>query len=369
MKRFFACLLTLLILGCVSHPETDSDDLSVFECDTFEIKYAKGFEVIHGADFTKIITKSLPDNDFFRDSILLPHTANLPEGAIKFCNGPLRRACCQSLTHIAFLDKLQSVDCVNGLCAMDYVADEELYGRLVKNGVEEICNGEQIQSEILLKLAPDIFFMYPFGDAMQADFSEKGITTLLIAEYLEESQLARLEWIKLFGLLVGRADEATDYFDKVEADYLEMETTIGDGSPTFLMNLPYGDSWFMPSSRSVGVELIEDAGLTYLYSRDDGTENVPRSLEEVWGDGTVADWWIIIAERPAGFSMADLLAENEVYREFESVKRGDVLMCNTTEVDYFAKGVVEPDVILRDLRFHMSKGWMKHEPVYFFRLE
>jgi iron complex transport system substrate-binding protein len=369
MKTAGYFLATVLIsASCVEHRSDENFAETTFSADSIEIKYAEGFEVEYDTAFTKIIIHSLPGNDPFRDSIYLLHGAGrAPEGS-KFISDSIDKICCQSSTHLAYLNRLNALEKVTGLCGMNYVVDKEMQELLKKNDAQEFCTGERMETEAVLKLSPDILFTYPFGSSLEAGFDKKGIRTLFVAEYLEESQLARLEWIKLFGLLLGKADEATAYFDQVESEYLSQRLEPTDASPTFIMNLPFGDSWFMPSSKSVGVELIEDAGLNYFYSNDEGTQNATRSIEEVWSAGTKSDYWVIIAERPADFSLNSLVAENPVYREFKSVKNGGVFFCNTTQVDYFAKAVVEPHIVLKDFLFHTGKI-TDHEPRYFLRLE
>jgi iron complex transport system substrate-binding protein len=134
------------------------------------------------------------------------------------------------------------------------------------------------------------------------------------------------------------------------------------------MNLPFQDEWFMPSEKSVGVQLIEDAGINYFYSKEKGTENKLHSKEEVWNDGVSADYWVILASRPAGYKMADLLNEEAVYKTFKSVKENQVIFCNTSESDYFSQGVIEPNLILKDLLY--ATGQIEnHKPAYFFLLE
>lgn len=366
---FFA-LLVICLSGCIQHgqnpnltPEVVNDSTRV------QIKYAKGFDVEYGNGYVKISTFSLPGNSFFADSVFIQTNSNteLPEQT-KIIRPDQALMGCQSSTHLAFLEALFSLDRVTGLCGLDYVNNPVVSATLKKNKVVELCLADQVQLEALYKSEADLFLTYPFGSSQSENYAEKGIQTLLIAEYLEESQLARLEWIKLFGLLTGHTQEAVAYYNQVESEYLELREDAEQTEKTFIMNLPFQDQWFMPASQSVGVELIEDAGMRYFYPSENGTENEMHANEEVWNDGILADYWIIIASRPSGFSLADLILEEPVYGVFKSVQNKQVIFCNTAEVDYFAQGVVEPHVLLKDLLF--ATGQIdKHEPKYFFRLE
>jgi iron complex transport system substrate-binding protein len=278
------------------------------------------------------------------------------------------RFSCQSSTHLAFLNALGSLDKVVGLCGMQYIRNPLYKLILNENDAGEICAGEKTDMEALIGTNSSLFLTYPFAIDEGSKFTKSGIKTLLIAEYLESSQLARLEWIKLFGVITGQAEAANIYFNKVANEYLNIQKDVKKTDQSFIMNVPFGDTWFMPSANSVGVQLIEKAGIDYFYKNEAGTENKIRSKEQVWEDGMESDYWIIIAERPKDFSLKDLIAEEPVYKAFKAVRNQQVIFCNTGTVDYFAEGVVEPNILLKDLRFAIGQ-LPEHTPKYFFLLE
>lgn len=366
----FLALLFVCLPGCIQHGENPNEiSESLNDTTRVRINYAKGFDVEYGNGFVKISTFSLPGNSFFADSVFIQTDSNIQlSGEAKIIRPNQDQMGCQSSTHLAFLEALHSLDRVTGLCGLTYVNSPTVRAVLKKNKAVELCLADQIQLEALFKSQADLFLTYPFGSGQTENYAEKGIQTLLIAEYLEKSQLARLEWIKLFGLLTGHAQEAVAYFNQVESEYLTLREEAVQTEKTFIMNLPFQDQWFMPAAQSVGVELIEDAGLRYFYPDENGTENKMHASEAVWNDGILADYWVIIASRPPGFSLADLILEEPVYGVFKSVQNKHVIFCNTAEVDYFAQGVVEPHILLKDL-LYATEQINNHEPTYFFRLE
>jgi len=357
--------------ACVQHPEK-KENLTVSDApnDSLIISYAKGFEVEYLKGCIKVITKSIPGNQFFKDSLYIRTGIDADLSPDVKVVSPLDlRIACQSSTYLAYLKVLDEIPSVCGVCGLDYVVDQKTIELLKEAETKEICPGDQIDLEALFIANPTLFFTYPFGLNDESEkYTKQGIPTLLIAEYLEESQLARLEWIKLVGLLTGNLAKANAYFAQVEADYLKMRIETPSNNKTFIMNLPFQDEWYMPAANSVGVELIEDAGLTYFYKSETGTENKLHSKEEVWNDGVEADYWIIIARENPEFSLKELCAQSPIYAAFKSVKEGQVIFCNTAVVDYFASGVVEPHIILKDLLFATNQI-ETHHPRYFFRLE
>ncbi|MFT5822813.1 MAG: iron complex transport system substrate-binding protein [Crocinitomix sp.] len=366
------CLLivSVTLIQCVQHSESNiSTTPNLIEQELVEVKYAEGFNIVYQENFIKIITHSFDENTVFEDSVFIVlDSSAILNPQCKIIQQESIRLACQSSTHLAFLDELERLNNVVGLCGLEYVNNVGVSSILSKNEVVELCMADQVLLENLYQSNSDLFFIYPFGNAESKDYSSKGIQTLLIAEYLEKSQLARLEWIKLFGVLTGRTKEANAYFEEVEQAYLQLKNENVPLEKTFIMNLPFQDQWFMPSSKSVGVELIEDAGIEYFYHDEKGTENIMHSNEQVWNDGIQADYWVIIARRPSDFKLADLIAEVPVYKEFHSVQNQQVIFCNTNVVDYFSKGVIEPHIILKDLCY--ATGQIEsHSPQYFFLLE
>ena len=181
--------------------------------------------------------------------------------------------------------------------------------------------------------------MYPFEATEIEKIEEKGVQTLMIGEYLELHPLARLEWIKVFGLLLDEYEKADQYYEYAMNEYLLSIEAPRNSDNKFFMNLPYGDSWYAPSRSSLIVSLCHDAGLDYYFSDEGGTENVPHSKEEMWEVGAEVPYWIIVASRPEGYSLDDLKQEEPVYKEFRSVKEKRVIFCNTATSDYFTYGV------------------------------
>jgi iron complex transport system substrate-binding protein len=351
--------------ACVHHQSQLEAIQATQMSDSVVVKYAEGFEVRYDSGGFTITTHSIASNAPFADSLFI---LTNPEAdiSIKIHNlsADIDAIACQSSTHVAFLNAINKVELDKGLCGMEYVQNSEINSRLIKNNVVEICAAEQVDIEVLQKINTDLFLIYPFETDGKAKYDGAGIRTLFIAEYLEQTPLARLEWIKLFGLITGKAQEANTYFENAEAEYLSLISKTKKANSKFILNLPYKESWFMPSANSMIVNLIEDAGLTYYYPSSGITENETRSTETVWNDAMFADYWIIMASRPADFSLADLLAEESVYEEFLSVKKNQVIFCNTATSDYFVQGVVEPQIILKDILF--ATGQLNdHQPNYF----
>ena len=356
------------MLSCIQHHDT-TNEIGVFDQqEKIELKYAEGFDLTYQDTYIQFVVHSIGNNEFFADTFaLLTNNSGSDIAVGKILQPNITSIATMSSTHLAYLEVLQSLDKIKALCGTEYVINTRVKEVLTNNEVQELCLGENVVLENLLKVSPDLFFTYPFGSDGNERYEANGITTMHIAEYLEKSQLARLEWIKLFGLILEVTEQANDYFNQVEQSYISLKQNETDTNMRFILNLPFQDQWYMPSSNSLTVQLIEDAGLAYFYSEKSTTENVLHSKEEVWSDAAIADYWVIIASRPKGFTLDDLIKEEPVYNKFKSVKNHQVIFCNTAQVDYFGQGVVEPHIMLQDLLFAVHKI-DQHQPKYFFLL-
>jgi iron complex transport system substrate-binding protein len=356
-------------VSCVNHKsEVEEENVQERPEIELEVKYAEGFEIDYQNKQTKLVSKSLNKNSFFRDSIFILHQKGDKQSKSHKVVAEVSSISCQSSTHLAYIDYLNDFDKVKGLCGVDFVQNQELKRQMDENEVVELCLGESIQLESLIGTNPDLFFVYPFAKEEVENLESKGVNTFMVSEYLEKSPLARLEWIKLFGVILNKEEEAQSYFEDVEEEYLGLVKEEVDSNMKFMFNLPFGDTWYTPSSNSLIVKLFEDAGLSYFYSSEVGTENTPHTQEEVWNNGPLVNYWVIIASRPANFTLADLVEENEVYSTFKSVINEQVIFCNTTTTDYFIEGVIEPHIMLKDI-LYASHQITEHQPKYFHLLK
>lgn len=354
------------LLGCIDHNEGTHEIDSTSSIDTSRknlvVRYAEGFNLTYQDNGTLIETFSFGDNTFWQDSILVSGQRDGQAADKQIIPSQDLRFACQSSTYLSFLDALESADNLCGLCGVQYVTESRLNGIITNNKVLEICQGEGLLQEALLTAAPDIYLRFPF----QSSFDPKDISvnSLYIAEYLEKTALARLEWIKLFGVLLAKSDQANAYFEEKEKAYHSVQSNSNQLNKSFILNLPYNDEWYMPAENSLLINLIDDAGIYYFYGNEEGTENILHPKEQVWNDAGECDYWIIVASRPVGFTLENLIAEDPVYSTFKPVREKQVIFCNTSTVPYFTKGVLEPDVMLRDLLF--ATGQINdHQPVYF----
>jgi iron complex transport system substrate-binding protein len=321
-----------------------------------KINHAKGF-YFEETDSTILLKILYPSTNQVIDSVWLKHPQKEKELP------SLTRTAIQSTTYFSFFDKLDALNRLIALCGVNYLSTSQ---KEKATHVQEICSPSSFNLEKLAVLQPDVLLLYPFEQKDVTRFHRLGIRTLLITEYLEETPLARAEWVKLFGLLTNNTT-ATTVFKDIETAYNEFKNS--DVLGTVALNLPHGDNWNMPAGNSITANLVKDAGLEYVYAEQNQLGNNVLSMEEAYSVLSKVDYWIVIGEREADFSLEKLIAENKIYSTFPAVKNKKVIFCNTAHNDYFSKGVIEPHILLRDLIVCLKGGGVWVESSYFYVLE
>lgn len=352
-------LSTLLFVSCIQTSQPANSNFESIKYQGLQIKYAKGFSV-HQSDTSVFILIHDPNTNQVIDSLNL--TGQTPDEVRYFS-----RLVAQSTTHFSFLQNLNKLDGLLGLCGIKYL--DSLQKKAILS-TAEICNAQGIDLEKVVNLNPDLVFLYPFGDKDKEQLNRLGINTLFLTEYLETSPLARAEWLKFFALISGQDPNATS-FEQIENTYLSLiqekrkkkynetvkyrdqgifsaeKTKPRPNSVAF--NLPYGDTWDMPAGNSISAALVKDAGLRYFLRSTTETGNMLFRLEEAYDHLGITEYWVIVAERPKNFSLEDLKKENRIYATFPSVRFNKVIFCNTSTTPYFSQGPIEPHILLQDL--------------------
>ena len=359
---FILFLITACNLKSENHELTSHQ--YVPNINNFEIKYAKGFEIIQNDSVVQLNILSLSTKYPFFDSLCFPKIKlSMPH---KSMNEKWSRIACQSSTHAIFTHALNQTEKIVGLCDMAFMPKDSLFNILENLNVKELNKNGTVNTERLLSTLPDIFLIYPF-ELNSKKYEAIQVKTLLIPEYLEQTPLARLEWIKCFGLLLDKVNLAHTIFNRVDTTYQSLKVKT-DTNKTVFFNLPFKDEWFMPATQSITVNLAKDAGFNYIY--DNGTQNSADNLtlskEYVWNSAINAEYWVIIAHHPNGFSLLDLTKEDPIYNEFTAVKKKQVIYCNTSKTSYFTTGILEPDMMLKDLLFLTGQlNELNYTPKYF----
>jgi iron complex transport system substrate-binding protein len=345
------------------------------------VRYAAGFEIKrNGAN--SIITVSNPWQlaEHIAYTYLLSDTASfsriLPDNQW-IIKTPIQRAVCLSTTHIGFIDFIGKTKSITGISGNQYVVNSGLIARIAQGDLQDVGYDENLNYELLLKLRPDVVFAYGVSGTITNTISklnELGIPCVMIAEYLEEQPLAKMEWVKVFASFYQCADSAGQMFDSVAWRYNRLCSLAREekDKPAVLMGLPWRGTWYISGGKSYIAQLVSDAGGRYLWEDLDFKDSRPLPLEKVFEKAQDAEYWLNPGDAR---TIQDILSVDQRFNKVPSLLNRNVYNNNNKMSTaggnaFYESGVTEPDRILSDIIYILHPQLLpSHNLQYYQKLE
>ena len=269
-------------------------------------------------------------------------------------DGEADRIAVTSSTHVAMLDALGATDRIVAVSGIDYINNPDVQRR--RDDIADIGYEGNFDYEALLASDPDIVLLYGVNGAssMEGKLRELQIPYIYIGDYVEESPLGKAEWMVPIAEIIGEREKGADTYAAIAARYAALKKRVADSAvdaPSVMLNVPYGDSWFMPSADSYMARLIRDAGADYIYRKNTGNTSMPIDLEEAYTLASQADFWLNTDRME---SLSTLAAKCPKFKDTRALRNGYVYN-NTRRAnsaggnDFYESAVVNPDILLRDL--------------------
>ena len=377
IKSFLGlCLLIVLLAACNGKKTAYISD---FSNQLYTPEYASGFS-IKGADGyeSSIITVTNPwqGADSITTQLFIARGGeSAPEGFTgQVLEGDASRIVAMSSTHIAMLDAVGEAGRVVGVSGIDYISNPVISAN--RDSIGDVGYEGNINYELLISLDPDLVLLYGVNGAssMEGKLNELGIPFMYVGDYLEESPLGKAEWMVALSEVVGKRTEGEQVFGGIPVRYNDLKKRVADtmlDAPAVMLNTPYGDSWFMPSTESYVARLVKDAGGDYIYKKNTGNASLPIDLEEAYKLTSEADMWLNVG---MANSLDELRTSCPKFSETRCFRNGSVWNNNLkTNVaggnDYYESAVVNPDIILRDLVKIFHPELVEEDFVYYKQLK
>lgn len=323
------------------------------------LKYAKRFSI---AENNKCVVIYLFGNVNIKDTsaifILLKDTGIIMEPMKNTFVLSLgcRKMASLSSVYTNMLCELGEMQHVAAIENIDYYTNKEVLYKYEKGALPELSKGPQLDVEKTILLDPDIIFTFGMGNPDKGP-NEKivhaKIPIVVTVDHLEESPLARAEWIKFFGAFTGKRQKADSIFNAVEKNYVKLKTLAATSKtrPTVFTEIKYGEIWYVPGGKSYAANFINDAAGNYIWKDDTKTGSLHLGFEEVYTKAKDADFWLNLSLIK---SKDELLAAESRYSKFKAFEKGNLYnnIKNTNAKgysDYWETGIIYPDRVLSDL--------------------
>lgn len=364
-KLFGLLFICFLQIQCKKEPKKQTTQITAST-----VKYAKGFDIINKNGVKKLIIKrAFQTSEQQFEYILSDTKTDIKTNTIKV---PLQRFVPTSTTHISMIEYLQSEDKIVGFPNTKYISSTKTRKLIDTKKIKDIGSEQDMNTEMLLDLSPDLvigFSLHP-NNKVYENIKKMGVPVVFNGEWLEETPLGRAEWIKFFGALLNKEQQADSIFKMVETDYLNAKKIAKNATkhPTVMSGSLFKDVWYAPAGKSFIASLFKDANVDYLWSDTNGTGSLSLNLENVLDKAQNADFWIGCGSFT---STKDLLQSNNHYQQFLSFKHKNVFGYGAKRgkiggLIYFEESPIRPDLVLKDIIKITHPELLKNYQLHFY---
>ena len=266
-------------------------------------------------------------------------------------NQPYERIVCTSATHIGFISELGLTDKVVGVCRPKRIYNLSEEDRL---RITDIGDDMQPNMEKILLLNPDLIILYTYaqGDPIPAQVEALGIPILYCNEWTETTPLARAEWIRLFGAVLGCLPKADSIFASVCDAYAQLKVdSLKFKGKSIMSGMSWRGTWYVPAGGTFMGHLFRDAGVSYCYENNPSTSSIPLTMEQALQDFATADIWVGCEAN----TLQELAAIDSKHIWFNAYQTEQVYnfrrrLLPSGANDFWESGTVHPERILSDLK-------------------
>lgn len=290
--------------------------------------------------------KLIDYGDYVLAEVITPWSGGKPLASYKI-DKPLEKSVVFSSVHTAAIDELGAIGCVAGVADASYFVPDDTVARLLAAGkMADVGSSMAPMVEKIIDLDCDGVLASAMEGGIDSRIANSGVPVIYLADYLEETPLARAEWIKLIGLLYGRREAADSVWLRVRQAYAEVCEKVSevDRRPKVLTEKPYSGVWYVPGGKSYMAMMIADAGGDYVWADDENTGSLPLDEGAVIDRAADADIWLI---KSGELTVAGLLGEVPHARAF-SAYPSNVYFCNTVEKPFFNSVAFHPERVLEE---------------------
>lgn len=362
MRRLTALLAALLLLaftGCTANPaqpestsgpaQTDETQADFQVESAYPLEYAKEFTVDECTGGTRLITIQ---NARY---LVVPENSTVPNGLsedITVLQKPLENVYLVSTSAMDPILKLDALSAVtlSGTSAENWYLPEAKEamenGEISYAGKYSAPDYERIVSANC-GLAIENTMIYHTPEVKE-QLEKFGIPVLVERSSYESDPLARMEWVKLYGILFDKEAEAETFFNEQVQRIRPLSGQDTTGKTAAFFSVTSNNLVTVRKSNDYVAKMIGMAGGEYVFSNlsDNGNNlaTINLSLEEFYAGAKDADVLIYNSTIEGKIETTEqLLSKCPMLADFKAVQNGNV-WCTTQSL--FQESMELPDLIL-----------------------
>lgn len=350
---FLLCFLLAVVLALFLAFASDESAEKKIEGKPLLMEHSTLLSFYDCEGYSVVDVKNPWGEGLLRRYVLVPKESELPEGLPDgvLLRTPLDRVVVFSGVHVALLEELGVGESIVGVCDAQYIYSGITSGGLRDGCVADCGSSIDVDSERLLMTEPDAIFVLPYENGGYGKIERFGIPLVECADYMESSPLACAEWIRFYGRLVGKGNEADSIFARVEKEYenlVQMAKGV-EKRPKLLCELKSASAWYVPGGNSTMGRMYTDAGAEYAFASYEESGSVPLAFEVVLDKAADADIWLVKYNSSVDMTLSSMLDEYSGYSHFKAFKSGNVYACNSAVKRLFEERSFHPEKVLREL--------------------
>ncbi|MGL5981265.1 MAG: ABC transporter substrate-binding protein [Phocaeicola sp.] len=358
MKRHYPYLLSakivLIIFLLSACSNGGKKSTTSFEGEELPMHYAENLAIWEHESYT--VAQLL--NPWNRQQILhtyvlvdknSPLPQQLPAGTL--IRTPLTKIIVYSAVHCSLINQLGAIESIAGVCDLNYIKLPIIQERHAAGLIADMGEAMAPNIEKIIDLNPDAVWLSPFENSGGYGKIEKlNIPLIECADYMETSALGRAEWMRFFGLLLGKSPQAESTFEEVSHRYNELKNLANRVTkrPTVMSDLKSSSTWYTPGGKSTVAGLYADAGADYLFKEDQRSGSFHLSFELMYERGQHADFWIIKYNQAKDKTYSELKSDFGPYSAFKAYKERQIYGCNTNRIPFYEESPFHPDLHLKE---------------------
>ncbi len=382
LRYKFLLMLSLLFVasflfcGCTKADNTQNDSYKWGEMKvegSLPLEYATQFTVDYYEGGYTLIT--IGDTDRY---LIVPENMSCPEGLDKdiyVMYKPFNKVYLAATSAMDLIRAIGGLDNVafSGTKADDWYIDEAksaMEDGLIKYAGKYSAPDFELLISGGCNLAVEST-MILHNPEIREQLLEVGIPVLVERSSYESHPLGRMEWIKLYGVLMDKTEEAEKYFDSqvdAVADIMDRDDT---GLTVAFFYVTANGSVNIRKSGDYVSKMIELAGGEYIFADMNDDENALSTttiqMEEFYAKAKDAD--ILIYNSTIAGTLPDmesLLKLSDLFNDFKAVQSGNVFC---TEKNMFQESTGFGDMILDINKILTDSDVSDDELTYLYRLK
>ncbi|MGN1377863.1 MAG: ABC transporter substrate-binding protein [Dorea sp.] len=298
---------------------------------TMELDYAEAFDVYYYHDGYKLIDVH---ND--RRYLIVPEGSDAPEDLdsdIIVLEQPLDCIYLAATSAMALFDAIDSIGAIR-------MSGTQASGWYIEHAVEAMESGEIIYAgkysepdyEMLINEGCDLAVestMILHTPKVQEMIEDLDIPVFIDRSSYETHPLGRTEWVKLYAAMMNREETAEAFFAEQTQVIEELKDFKNTEKTVAFFYVSTDGTVVVRKSEDYIPKMIEIAGGRYAFedlkNEESDSAAVNLSMEEFYAVAQDADYLIYNSsiDNPIE-SVEELIAKDELFREFKAVKEGNV---------------------------------------------